>query len=241
MQKQDWTWTTSRFPRPVRMTRWGHFGTPVLLFPTAGGDLEELEHFHLIEALGQLIEHGRIKVYAVDGLSARSWLSARNPRDPTVVRESYDSFVYEDVLPRIRQDCQDDRIEPLLAGASLGASLAVGTLCRHPDVFRGAIGISGRYDLRHDGCADWGAQRPSSFPVGDLASLPAQQLERLRKRSVTLGTGEGDYEHPETSRRLSEALSGLGVLCRLRLWGPQRDHTWSTWCEMLPRLVAEQL
>src|SRR5205807_200210 len=34
MQKQAWTWTTDRFPQPARMARWGHFGIPVLIFPT---------------------------------------------------------------------------------------------------------------------------------------------------------------------------------------------------------------
>src|SRR5581483_6639759 len=52
MQKQAWTWTTPRLSEPARLVRWGHFGAPVLIFPTAGGDFEELERFHLISALG---------------------------------------------------------------------------------------------------------------------------------------------------------------------------------------------
>ncbi len=35
----------------VQLVRWGHFGTPVMLFPTAGGDAEEAERFHLIGAI----------------------------------------------------------------------------------------------------------------------------------------------------------------------------------------------
>jgi esterase/lipase superfamily enzyme len=241
MQKQAWTWTTPRFPAPVRMARWGHFGAPVMLFPTAGGPFEELEQFHLIDALGQQIDQGRIKVYSVDGLCARTWLSPQKPQDFMRLRESYDSFLYEDVLQRIREDCQDFKIEPLLAGASLGASLAVGTLCNHPDAFRGAIGVSGLYGLSAGSCADAGGQRASSLPLGNLGGITGSQLERLRKRSVVLGSGEGDYEDPTASRRLSEALSALRVPCRLSLWGAKRDHTWSTWCEMLPALVAGQL
>src|SRR5882724_6205619 len=57
MQKQAWTWTTRRLPQPGRMARWGHFGTPVVIFPTAGGDFEEIERFQLIAALGELIDN----------------------------------------------------------------------------------------------------------------------------------------------------------------------------------------
>jgi esterase/lipase superfamily enzyme len=225
MQKQAWTWTSPRLPQAARMARWGHFGIPVLIFPTAGGDFEEIERFHLISALGPLIDQGRMKAYCVDGLYVRAWLSARAPeQECTRFREKYDSFLYEEVLPRIREDCQDPQIQPLLAGASRGASLAVGTLCRHPDSFRAAIGISGIYD-----------------PAPGLTRLPKEQLERLRQRIIILGSGEGDYERPADSRHLAQALTAKSVPCRLSLWGPARDHTWSTWCDQLPRLLAQQL
>ena len=43
--KHSWTWSSQRLPEPARVARWGHFGTPLLLFPTAGGDFEEVERF----------------------------------------------------------------------------------------------------------------------------------------------------------------------------------------------------
>src|SRR5262245_51019099 len=74
MQRESWTWTSERLPVPARVVRWGHFGTPVLLFPTAGGDAEEVERFHLVGALRELMDKGRIKVFAVEGVAARTWL-----------------------------------------------------------------------------------------------------------------------------------------------------------------------
>ena len=52
MDKKNWSWNTQRLPEPARVVRWGHFGTPVLLFSTAGGDYEEVERFHLVRVLG---------------------------------------------------------------------------------------------------------------------------------------------------------------------------------------------
>jgi esterase/lipase superfamily enzyme len=242
MQRQAWTWTTPRLPAPARLVRWGHFGTPVLIFPTAGGDFEEIERFHLTTALGPLIDGGRIKVYSLDGWAVREWLSGTKPPETCVrFQDAFDSFVGEDILRRIRQDCQNDLIEPILAGASLGAFAAVSNLLRHPEAFRAAIGLSGTYDLVGSLCglpaSDIGAFAPRQY----LASLGGSPLERLRKREVVLGCGEGDYENPLDSIELAASLRAKEVPCRLSSWGAARDHTWTTWRAELPPIVAELL
>jgi esterase/lipase superfamily enzyme len=239
MQKQAWTWTTRRLPQPARMARWGHFGVPVVIFPTGGGDFEEIERFQLIAALGELIDGGRIKAYSTDGVAMRAWLSATtSTKDCARLQDRFDSFVYEEVLQRVREDCHDDRIEPILAGASLGAFSAISGLCRHPDAFRTAIGLSGVYDLAHRYCGGDGA---AFSPLACLETLKGPKLENLRHRAIILGSGEGDYESPADSRRMADACVSKGIPCRLSLWGPARDHTWSTWREMLPPLLSEQL
>ena len=48
-----------RVEREVDLVRWGSFGTPVLVFPTAGGDAEEIERFHLVDACAELIDAGQ--------------------------------------------------------------------------------------------------------------------------------------------------------------------------------------
>jgi esterase/lipase superfamily enzyme len=242
MQKQSWTWTTRRLPVPARMARWGHFGTPVLIFPTAGGDLEEIERFRLVEALSALIDGGRIKVYSIDGIAVRAWLSGTRSLEARArLQNAYNAYVYEEVLQRIREDCQDLRIEPILTGASLGAFFAISGICRHPDAFRLAIGLSGAYDLARKLGGVSGQQSSALSPIEYLFQLSGPQLEQLRHRKIILGSGQGDYETPAESQRLAEALASKAVPCKLSLWGAARDHTWSTWREMLPGLLAEQL
>ncbi len=48
-------WFSDRMQRPFSMARWGHYGRPVLLFPTAGGDPEEAERNRLLEACWDLV------------------------------------------------------------------------------------------------------------------------------------------------------------------------------------------
>lgn len=271
MQKQAWTWTTPRLPQPARTARWGHFGAPVLIFPTAGGDFEEIERFQLVAALSGLIDGGRIKVYSIDAVAVRAWLAATTSvRECVSLEEGYDTFLYEEVLWRIRVDCQDDHLEPILVGASLGAATAVTTLCRHPDSFRAAIGLSGVYGggahpwreccgapsqawssqeaspqdaSRPDRSTSEGAPSSTTWlsPIDYVASLGGPHLAQLKRRRIILGSGAGDYENPADSRQLADAFGSKGIACRLDLWGAARGHTWSTWRDLLPRLLAEQL
>lgn len=216
------------------MVRWGHFGTPVLIFPTAGGDFEEIERFQLVAALGPLIDGGRIKAYSVDALAVRARLSGT-----TSIDDRYDAFLYEDVLRRIRSDCRAERIEPLLVGASLGAGTAIRTLCRHPDVFRGAIGLSGIYSDGRD-CGETmsdGTAISSTSAFSFVTALSVAQIEQLKTRIITVGSGAGDYENPTESRRLAAAFAAKGIPCRFTDWGLGRDHTWSTWRDLLPGLL----
>ena len=48
-------WHSERIGQDITLVRWGHWGQPVLVFPTAGGDAEEIERMQLIAALWGLI------------------------------------------------------------------------------------------------------------------------------------------------------------------------------------------
>src|SRR5690349_24416740 len=98
MQREFWTWTSTRLTAPARVVRWGHFGTPVLLFPSAGGDCEEVERFHLVAALAALIDSGRIKVFSVAGIAARAWLRGTISAEGCARAQSlYDAFIDTEV------------------------------------------------------------------------------------------------------------------------------------------------
>ncbi|MGA1526155.1 MAG: hypothetical protein ACO4CZ_19495, partial [Planctomycetota bacterium] len=74
MSKVSSTWYSHRAGRDITVSRWGAVGTPVLVFPTAAGDAEEGERFHLVDAVAPLLEAGRAKIYSVDSIAGQSWL-----------------------------------------------------------------------------------------------------------------------------------------------------------------------
>lgn len=241
MDKRNWTWTSQRLPEPARVVRWGHFGTPVLLFPTAGGDYEEVERFHLVGALAPLIDAGRIKVYSIDSVAGKHWLRGEDsPEYCSRVQNLYDQFVYSEVVPLIRTDCNDPAIEVIVTGASIGAFNAVASICRHPDVFRLAIGMSGTYDLSKYLQGRMNLDFYYSSPVHWLPGLPeGAQLTQLRRRLVLLPTGQGQWEDIAESWRIANLLGAKGVPNRVDPWGKEWDHNWITWRAMLPKYLGE--
>jgi esterase/lipase superfamily enzyme len=234
-------WWSSRLEREVMVARWGHWGQPVLLFPTAGGDAEEIERMLVIDALRGLLEAGRIKVYSLDSVAGQAWISRQHSWSfCALLQERFDGFVRHEVVPAIRTDCRSTDIQIITAGASIGAFNAVAALCRHPDVFSTAIGLSGTYDLEKL----LGFQGDERFylnsPLLFVANLPdGPQLAQLRKRFVLLAFGQGRWESPEESWRMADVLGRKGIPNRVDPWGQEWDHDWPTWRRMLPHYLGQ--
>jgi esterase/lipase superfamily enzyme len=240
MQKDVTKWHTSRLEQDVQLVRWGHFGTPVLLFPTAGGDAEEVERFHLVRMLEPLIDAGRIKVYSTDSIAGRTWTSGDHSAEfCSRVQNVFDDFIYSEVTPAIRSDCQDDAMEIIATGASIGAFNAVATVCRHPDAYKMAIAMSGTYDLSKYLEGRMNHDFYFSSPLHYLPDLEGPQLELLRTRFILMPSGEGNYEDIGESWRMAAVLGAKGVPNRVDPWGAEWHHDWDTWRAMLPKYLDE--
>ncbi len=211
----------------------------MLFFPTAGGDFEEVERFQLLGAVQGLLDAGKLKIFSVDGLSAHAWLRGNLSQDDCVrAQRAFETFLYEEVVPLIRRDCQNDTLEIITAGAGLGAFNAVATLCRYPDVFRASLAMSGAFDISRRVWGPASSALESVSPLHYVPHLPESSgLGTLRHRFVQIASGEGDYEQPEESRRLARAFSARGVPNHLDLWGPAHPHAWSTWRAMVQKYL----
>ena len=228
-------WYSDRVEQEIALVRWGHWGQPVLIFPTAGGDAEEIERMQLIAALRPLIEGGRIKVYPSDNLAGRAFAAKTGSIEyRCLLLNRFEEAVAREVVPAIRLDCHDEGAEVIATGASLGAFMAVAVACRYPWLFRAAVGMSGSYDLERlfgfGGDGNYYFATPLSF----LPNLGGPLLDTLRRRFVVLAYGGGRWEHPEDSWRLAGVLGARGVPNRVDPWGPEYDHDWPTWRAMLP-------
>ncbi len=241
--KERTSWHSDRLGGDVGVVRWGEVGTPVLIFPTAGGDAEEIERFHVISALSDLLADGRLKVYSCDSVAGRALATSEgSPRHRGRVQDAFQEFVFHEVVPAIRADCQDESVEIVTAGASIGAFNALAHLVRYPHVFSKALCMSGTFDLSKfikDG--DPGPEFRSSSPVHYAEHLDGEHLEKLRTRFALFASGEGKAEDIGESWRAAEALGAKGIPNRVDSWGPEWDHDWPLWRKMLPQYLAEMV
>src|SRR5206468_3781916 len=57
----------------ARLIAYGHYGRPLLAFPSELGHRWDFEQTGMLEAVAPLVEAGRVKVYCVDSGDAWSW------------------------------------------------------------------------------------------------------------------------------------------------------------------------
>ena len=253
--------TPTRIEQEITLVRWGHWGDPVLIFPTAGGDAEEIERMGLVGALWPLIESGRIKVFSCDNIAGRAFAARTGSVEyRCALLDRFEECVAREVVPAIRADCGGD-VEVIAAGASLGAFMATAVACRYPWLFRAAVGMSGSYDLERvfefKGTGDYYFATPMSFVPnlgGPLLDALRRRVRppRLRRRAV----GESGrlvaarrrarrQGHPEPGRSLGAGvrprLAGVAARCCRSIsttWRGDADRRRTAHARVLRQLLA---
>jgi esterase/lipase superfamily enzyme len=233
-------WQSDRMQQPISLVRWGHYGRPVLVFPTAGGDAEEIERNHLVGACWDLVDSGKVKLYSCDSVAGRALATgAGTPAYRMWLLNQYHQAVVNEVVPAIFADLGGDHPLIVTAGASIGAFNAVALICRYPELFDAAIGLSGTYRLQRFVEGQFSDDLYFASPLDFLPSLEGPQLDTLRQRRVILASGEGAWEDIGESWAMADVLGSKGVPNRVDSWGPEFEHDWGTWWRMLPQYLAE--
>jgi esterase/lipase superfamily enzyme len=233
-------WYSPILGQPMPIVSYGHWGHPLLLFPTAAADFLENERFGLVGAVGEQIDQGRVRVFSINSINNQAWMDENLSVAEQARRQNlYALYIEQEVVPYIRQVCQTPDLRIATSGASFGAFHAANTLFRRPDLFDAVIAMSGFFDLGPDylrGYSDDNAyfNNPASY----LPNLEGPYLHLLQTACrIHVLTGQGSYEAPDASRRLAGILGAKGVPCFLDVWGHDIPHDWPSWRKMLPYAV----
>ena len=242
MQRFIDSWHSPRLNKHMEIVTYGHYGFPLLLFPTAAADYLEYERFYLIEAIKDEIESGKVKVFSINSINRESWMNKNmRPHDRAVRQQQYNGYVTEEVVPYIWNSCQG-RLGVITAGASLGGYHCANQLLRRPDLFDGMIAMSGNFDIQNftDGYYSEDVYFNDIFAY--LPSLNDDYFLPLlrQKRRIHIVSGQGAYENPDSSRRMAQALADKGIPHELDLWGYDMPHDWPTWRAMMKYYLAEK-
>ena len=230
---------------PLRLIAYGHWGRPLLAFPSELGERWDWEDRGMVAALEPLIDEGRLKLYCLDAADSYSWRADHLPLEERARRHGeYERWVTEAVAPWIHEDTNGGEI--VVAGASFGAYHAANIALKRADLFPLAIGLSGVYDV---GVVGWGERGDATYfnnPMDYVGHLHGDHLEWLRSRvSLLLVCGQGAWEDTtgalESTKRFAELLGEKGIRHELDLWGHDVAHDWPSWraqiAHHLPRFV----
>src|SRR5438045_7081011 len=111
----------------------------------------------MIVALTYFNEAERIKFYSINSINGHSvYNKGAHPFHRSYVQAVFDSYLREEVVPFIWDNCQSQGIAISTMGASFGAYHAANSLFKHPDVIKRCFALSGVYDLKNfmDGMFD---------------------------------------------------------------------------------------
>src|ERR1700745_802401 len=204
-------WFSERLQGPVTVVRWGVFGVPVLVFPSAGGDAEEIERHGLVNACGPLLAEGRVKLYSVDSVAGQAMVTKAGSVEHRMwLLNQFHEFVRWEAVPAIHADLGGASSDVITTGASIGAFNAVAVLCRYPDVFGAAVGMSGSYRIERFYDEAWSQDLYYSAPLQFLPGLEGARLDRLRPRRGGLAGGGGEWEDAGSPRHGGAPAGGQG-------------------------------
>lgn len=240
MHREIHRWWSPHLHKEMEIAVYGHYGFGLLMFPTAAADYLEYERFHLIDAISGAIDSGKCKAFSINSINSESWLNNyMYPADKAMRHQQYNQYITEEVVPFIHSHCRG--LVPIITtGASLGALHAANSLFRRPEIFAGVIAMSGDYDLKSYTNGYYDDNCYFNSPVDYLSNLEDEGiLQQLRQnKQIHIVTGQGSYENPEASRRLSGILHSKGIPHQLDLWGHDMPHDWPTWRKMLPHYLS---
>lgn len=216
-----------------RVVQYGHWGRPVLVFPSERGSAWDFASNGMVSAVGSLLEAGRVKLYCVDSNDGGTWSATDLPLEERARRHgSYEAWILERVVPLIHDETGGDIVT---VGCSLGAYHALNFALKHANHFPLALCFSGNYDPAS--WHGWGERGDATYfnnPIDYVPNLGGEHLDWLRERlSVLLVCGQGQWEDTTGSlastRLMGEHLQAKGIRCEVDLWGYDVPHDWPSW------------
>src|SRR5471030_352101 len=107
MRREIHRWYSDRLGRELGVVVHGHWGPPMIMFPTSGGDEGEYERQSLIGAISEFIDAGKVKAFCVNLNHGDSFANrGAHPFHRSWMQRQYDEYIRHEVIPFARQHCQ---------------------------------------------------------------------------------------------------------------------------------------
>lgn len=210
----------------------GHYGYPLLMFPTSNGSYTQNHDFKLNESISWLVEEGKVKLYNVQTPDQQSFYNDHIPPEERIRNyERWIQFLISEYVPMIQKVHSTHRIA--VAGASFGGYHASNFAFRFPGLVSHLFCLSGAFSIRNfmDGYQDDFVYYncPNEFVKNDEAW-------KYKHMHIVLSTSDQDICLGKT-QEMSAILrmKGIGHWYDERKW---ISHDWPLWRMVFPMFAG---
>jgi esterase/lipase superfamily enzyme len=217
--------------RSMEVAITGHWGRPILMFPTSMGSVYQNRDSGLLKSIEHEINIGKVKVYNVETIDGDSFYNkGMHPGQKIYNYELYTKFLLEELIPFIQKECSTHRIG--IVGCSFGAFHALNMALKYPDLFDFAIGMSGQYDIKSFLNGHYDDFVYFNNPVDYMQNAESWKFNHLR---IVLGTSDWDICRDGTLN-LSQILGNK----KINHWFDEKrwaKHDWPLWNMAFPEYL----
>ena len=170
--------------RSVHLWCYGHFGPPVVVFPSAAGFAHEWQQQGMIDMLRPLLNAGKMKLYCPESNVAQAWTKKEGTLDERMEHHHrYEQFVLNELTAFIAEDCHLSDPPLQAIGCSLGAMYAANFALKYPKRFRRAICMSGRYLATELTKGEQSMDVYFNSPIAYVSNMSGASLEQVQRNT----------------------------------------------------------
>lgn len=235
MEHRYISYYSNHLNRHIDLHTYGHWGVPILMFPTSMGSSTQNYDSGLIPAAKDFIQNGRVKIYCVGSIDHDSFYAKHLDPEQRIYNYSlYVEFLLTELIPFIQHECHTHRIG--VGGCSFGAYHSANLAFRFPDLFSFLIAMSGSYNIKN--FMD-GAYNDLVYHNNPVDFLPNAETWRFGHLKIVLGTSDWDI-CKEATVGLSQLLGNKGIehIYDEKKW---IGHDWNLWNMVFPEYLSKVL
>lgn len=223
--------------REMEFKVYGHAGLPVLALPARCGRFYDWENNNMPDAVSSLLNEGKLQLFCADSLDGEGLLNDQLPRRRRAeLQEKYFLYLTNELAPRILE--LNGAKTLWCAGVDLGAYHAVNCRLRRPELFAGALGMDGIYELARfwgDAAGDDLALRNSPLMALHKQDLYDHALlADAPENTLLLCAGQGAYQQDALAdtHSMEKGLTETKTPAHIEFWGSDVSHDWYWWNKM---------
>ena len=245
MQYEEISWYSERLGKNMNIKIYGHYGQSVLAFPCQHMMSNDFYNNGMIDALSPLIESGRMKLFCVDAIDDESTTSSNWDQGYRGYKlEMYHQYIVNEVISFIRYK-QGGEDYPFVVGMSSGALHASSVFFRRPELFKGLIAISGRFDSKTYFPDYVDNNIYNYFPIDFLRNMNWDHpyINIYNQKRIIVNVGQGAFEDLvlDSNYALVDILRNKGISVEFHLWDHNAIHDWPTWRYSLSYFLSQVL